>query len=428
MSNSINIILQAEQLEGTQAIVSNWLVQPGDKVIKDSPIVELETDKVAIEVTASQTGVLLTIDAQLGKQVIAGDLLATIKATSEANITTNTIPTSQVALENKTPSSTTICQKTASIDKKSKRHLLGPAVKKLISEHQLNSNHINATGLDGRISKRDVQLHIENFNSKNNTTTWASSTAESTYNQSNTDTKLKENTGRQSTFIPHTPMRSAIANHMVQSLLNTSPHVTSVFEMDMSAIIEHRAQRKIGYKDAQVNLTFTAYFLAASAIAIKDVPQINSQFHSDGLEIFDNINIGVGTALADSGLVVPVVKNVQEKCLFELATNLTEQTNKARDQKLTASDMSEGTFTISNYGVSGSLLATPIIINQPQVAILGVGKMEKRVLVKTLNGQDTMVIKPMCYVSLSIDHRALDAYQTNKFLTKFVEVIENWES
>jgi 2-oxoglutarate dehydrogenase E2 component (dihydrolipoamide succinyltransferase) len=427
MSNSINIILQAEQLEGTQAIVSNWLVQPGDKVIKDSPIVELETDKVAIEVTASQTGVLLTIDAELGKHVIVGDLLATIKATSEANITTNTASTSQAALENNTPSSILNdipspknCHKTANIDKKSKRHLLGPAVKKLISEHQLDSNNINATGLDGRISKRDVQRHIENFNSQNSTTILTSST--------NTEAKLKENTGRQSTFIPHTPMRTAIANHMVQSLLNTSPHVTSVFEMDMSAIIEHRAQRKIGYKDAQVNLTFTAYFLAASAIAIKEVPQINSQFHSDGLEIFDHINIGVGTALADSGLVVPVVKNVQEKCLFELASHLTEQTNKARDKKLTASDMSEGTFTISNYGVSGSLLATPIIINQPQVAILGVGKMEKRVLVKTLNGQDTMVIKPMCYVSLSIDHRALDAYQTNKFLTKFVEVIENWES
>jgi len=196
--------------------------------------------------------------------------------------------------------------------------------------------------------------------------------------------------------------------------------------MDMSAIIAHRADRKLGYLDAQVNLTFTAYFLAASAAAIEAVPEINSRFHSDGLEVFSQINIGVGTALADSGLVVPVVPNVQEKSLFQIAANLTEQTEKARNRKLTAQDMQGGTFTISNYGVSGSLLATPIIINQPQVAILGVGKMEKRVVVECIDNRDTMVIKPMCYVSLSIDHRALDAHQTNKFLNEFVCKIENW--
>lgn len=422
MSNAINIILQAEQLEGTQAVVSNWLVQPGDKVTQDSPIVELETDKVAIEVTASQTGTLLTIDAELGKQVIVGDLLATIQTNSDTHIAATVKPSVISASETQTTKNSADSlpcgvdyQDTINTAKKSKRHLLGPAVKKLINKHQLDINLINATGLDGRISKRDVQQHIINLPKQNNTT-------------ANTHSHSNPHPGRQSKFIPHTPMRSAIANHMVESLLNTSPHVTSVFEMDMSAIIKHRALRKLGYKDAQVNLTFTAYFLAASAIAIKEVPQINSQFHSDGLEVFNNINIGVGTALADSGLVVPVVKNVQEKNLFELANHLTAQTNKARDKKLTADDMRDGTFTISNYGVSGSLLATPIIINQPQVAILGVGKMEKRVLVQTVDGQDTMVIKPMCYVSLSIDHRALDAYQTNKFLTKFVEVIENWVS
>ena len=159
---------------------------------------------------------------------------------------------------------------------------------------------------------------------------------------------------------------------------------------------------------------------------MQKVPVINSRFYDDYLEVFEDINIGVGTALGDDGLIVPVVKQVQEKNLFEIATALQQQTDKARQGKLVAADMRDGTFTISNHGVSGSLFATPIIINQPQVAILGIGKLEKRVVVEDVNGEDTMVIRPKCYVSLSIDHRALDAHQTNLFLSHFVDVIENW--
>ena len=408
MQNTINIVLEAEQLEGTEAIVSNWLVQPGEKIVKDSPIVELETDKVAIEVTAIASGTLTKILAKVGDKVVADDILAIMRNCTDS--TADEQPTSiisQVEAEPAADLATTNSELCCSNGDRSKRHLLGPAVKKLLSAHNISAMDITATGADGRISKRDVQLHIGDLANR----TVAALTVES-------------NTA--STFVPHTPMRRSIAKHMVDSLLKTSPHVTSVFEMDMSAIIAHRADRKLGYLDAQVNLTFTAYFLAASAAAIKAVPEINSQFHADGLEIFSQINIGVGTALADSGLVVPVVANVQQKSLFQIAANLTEQTEKARNRKLTTQDMQGGTFTISNYGVSGSLLATPIIINQPQVAILGVGKMQKRVVVECIDNQDTMLIKPMCYVSLTIDHRALDAHQTNKFLNAFVCKIENW--
>jgi len=227
-------------------------------------------------------------------------------------------------------------------------------------------------------------------------------------------------------MVKHTNMRKAIANHMVKSLLETSPHVTSVFEMDMSNIIEHRKWHKSEYADLGVKLTFTAYFLAAIVKAVKEVPQVNARFHEDALELFSDINIGVGTALGDKGLVVPVVQQVQSMNLFSIAQALNMQTEKARNGNIVPSDMKNGTFTISNHGVSGSLFATPIIINQPEVAILGIGKLEKRVSVEEISGVDTMVIKPKCYVSLSIDHRALDAHQTNMFLAKFVEVIENW--
>ena len=172
------------------------------------------------------------------------------------------------------------------------------------------------------------------------------------------------------------------------------------------------------------------------AKAVAKVPQVNAQFHEDALEIFSGVNIGVGTALGgsdlkgsglqDSGLVVPVIQQVQTMNLFNIAKSLNEQTEKARTNKLKPSDMKNGTLTISNHGVSGSLFATPIIINQPQVAILGIGKLEKRVVVEDVNGTDTMVIRPKCYVSLSIDHRALDAHQTNLYLSEFVSIIESW--
>ena len=143
--------------------------------------------------------------------------------------------------------------------------------------------------------------------------------------------------------------------------------------------------------------------------------------------MFKHVNLGFGTALGDDGLIVPVIHQCQNLNLKQIAAELSRLTEKARNNQLSQKEVQGGTFTISNHGVSGSLVATPIIINQPQSAILGLGKMEKRVVVETHNGQDMMVIKPMCYVSLTIDHRALDAYQTNDFLSHFKAVIENWE-
>ena len=150
------------------------------------------------------------------------------------------------------------------------------------------------------------------------------------------------------------------------------------------------------------------------------VPQVNSQWHDDSLELFADVNVGVGTALGDTGLVVPVISAVQDKKLFEIARELQDISIRARENKLKPEDMRGGTFTISNHGVSGSLVATPIIINQPQSAILGIGTLEKRVVVRSVEGQDVMLIKPMAYVSLSIDHRVLDGHQTNAWLSEFV--------
>jgi 2-oxoglutarate dehydrogenase E2 component (dihydrolipoamide succinyltransferase) len=220
-------------------------------------------------------------------------------------------------------------------------------------------------------------------------------------------------------------MRLAIAQNMTHSV-TVAPHVTAMFECDFSAIIAHRAKHKAEFQKAGANLTFTAYALAASAAAMKAAPAINSRWFDDRLELYEDVNIGIGTALGDKGLVVPVVQQVQQLSLLGIAKRLTDLTQRAREGSLNPSDMRGGTFTISNHGVSGSLSASPIIIVQPQSAILGIGKLQKRVVVREIDGADAIQIRPLSYVSLTIDHRVVDGHQTNLWLSRFVEVIEKW--
>jgi 2-oxoglutarate dehydrogenase E2 component (dihydrolipoamide succinyltransferase) len=286
-------------------------------------------------------------------------------------------------------------------------------VRRLLAQHQLDPRDITGTGRDGRITHQDVLANIEG-KSRAPAPKPAPPPVQAPVQSSKPQAGSKR--------IPHTNMRRAIAEHMSRSL-STAPHVTAVFEADFSAIIADRTKRKAQGQE----LTYTAYFVVACVKALEAVPQVNSRWHENEVEIFPDFNIGVGTALGDAGLVVPVIRKAQNLTLLGIADVLGDLTRKARANKLTPAEMQGGTFTISNHGVSGSLVATPIIINQPQSAILGIGKLEKRVVVKELDGQDTIAIRPMAYVSLTIDHRVIDGFQTNAFLTKWVEVIENWK-
>ena len=217
-------------------------------------------------------------------------------------------------------------------------------------------------------------------------------------------------------------MRKSIAQHMVQSA-QTAPHVTSVFEVDLSAVIAHRDTHRAEFQAKGVNLPYTAYFVRASVEALRAVPEVNSRWHDDALEIFEDQNIGVATALEAGGLIVPVVHQAQKLDLFHTAQRLLDLTTRARSGKLDPKDVQGGTFTISNHGVSGSLLAAPIVINQPQSAILGIGRLERRVVV-TESGQ--FEARPKLYVTLTIDHRVLDGFLANAFLARFVEVLQAW--
>ena len=403
MSNLIDVVIPADAQEGTKAILAQWLKQPGDHVTEHEPILELETDKVTQEVSAPAAGILVEVLKQQGEEIEPEVVLGRIKVNGK-------VIEDEPPVQQQTTAQTTKPDVVTRADKQSP---ISPAVRRLLREHELDITQIIGTGKNGRVTKQDVMAYMEQGNK--------------TITKQPEQTKTPADITGDSRMVPHSAMRKRIAEHMVTSLLHTAPHVTSVFEADMSAVIVHRNANKASFKAQGVNLTFTAYFVSAVTQALAVVPEANSRFHDDALEIFTDMNIGVGTALEDKGLVVPVIQQAQTKNLFGIAKELQTLTQKAKQGKLDRSDVQNGTFTISNHGVSGSLFATPIIINQPQSAILGLGKLEKRVIVREVDGQDTIQIRPMLYVSLTIDHRVLDGYQTNLFLSTFVKIIETWQ-
>jgi 2-oxoglutarate dehydrogenase E2 component (dihydrolipoamide succinyltransferase) len=212
-------------------------------------------------------------------------------------------------------------------------------------------------------------------------------------------------------------MRRAIAANMSRSL-QQAPHVTAVFEADMTRVLADREARKARGEEAP---SITAYLLRAMAEAVAVVPEVNSVWRDDALEIFHDINLGVGTATPEGGLVAPVIHGAQFLKLEEMAGRLRDLTARARAGQLTRADMAGGTFTLSNHGVSGSILAAPIIIPPGQAAIVGAGKLQQRVVVST---EGHFVARPMLYVTLTVDHRVLDGQQTNRFLAALVRALE----
>ena len=391
---TIDIIVPEDQAEGTKFALRSWLKPAGSTVAKDDAIAEIETDKVTMEVVAPEAGVLETLLVQAGAELQPGMKIA--RLTSGASAAQPAPSTPQAVA--KAPEAKTAGPRNTR---------LSPLVRRLLAQNNVDADAVTGTGRDGRITPADVQAFAGSKGAAPSAPAVKSSPTKG---------------GRK---IPHTAMRRSIAEHMSRSV-TVAPHVTAVFEADFGTIIKDRAQRKRDAKKPADVPTYTAYVVAACVQALRAVPQVNSRWHDDAIEIFDDINIGFGVSLGDGGLIVPVIHKAQDLSLMGIAQRLDDLTNRARAGKLQAADMQGGTFTISNHGVSGSLLATPIIINQPQSAILGVGKLEKRVVVREVNGTDAIVIAQMAYVSLTIDHRVLDGHQTNAFLTKWVEVLENW--
>lgn len=406
MAGTANITMPLEQ-EGSKSVVRVWLKKIGEPVKRDEPIVELETDKVAVEVPAPEDGVLSAISLNEGDEAAPGATLGVLTlgvvATAERRLPAGKIGSSSAAA---------VATEMPAGSRRSegeRETRLSPLVKRLLSDHRVDANDVTGTGRDGRITHKDVEDFIARGKAKPAAKPTPAAKAP----------PLKG--GR----IPHDIMRRAIAEHMSRSVA-IAPHVTAVFEADFSAIIAHRNKHKDAYAKAGAPLTFSAYIIRAAAEAMNVSPNVNARWHDDYLEVFEDVNIGMGVALGDKGLIVPVIQRAQSLTLKQTAAQLGDLTERARKNQLKPADVQGGTFSISNHGVSGSLVATPIIINQPQSAILGVGKLDKRVVVREIGGADAMVIKPMAYVSLTIDHRVLDGHQTNAWLTRFVDVLETW--
>ena len=394
-----------DEQEGTKAVVRAWLKQIGDTVAVNDPLVELETDKVTQEVPAPAAGVLTEIVLATDAEAVPGALLGKIETDSCARPerSAEREVEGRVASTAEARPSTSLRTSEGSDGQETR---LSPSVRRACLQHGIDPARISGTGRNGRITREDVDRAVSSA-----TIVTAREPATAQPRQFSAQD------------IPHDRMRLAIADNMVRAVTD-APHVTALFEADFSAVAAHKA----ALAARGTKLSYTAYIVKAAAEAMAVAPAINGRWEEDCIAISPTIDVGVGTALGDKGLVVPVVKNAGTMSLEQIGAKLDDLTRRARDGKLERSDVSGGSFTISNHGVSGSLLAAPIILHQGQAAILGIGKLEKRVVVRTIDGQDAILIRPMAYVTLTIDHRVVDGHQTNAWLTRFVEILETWPS
>ena len=391
-----------DEQEGTKAVVRAWLRQVGDIVFENEPLVELETDKVTQEVPSPTAGVLAEIVLDTDAEAVPGALLARIEtngtpAKAGAQGAATATPSSAAAADaapgpRPAPGNSEVETR------------LSPSVRRACLQNGIDPALLTGTGRNGRVTREDVDRAI------------ASATVVSAGEPATAQPRQFSPQD-----VPHDRMRLTIAENMVKAV-SEAPHVTAVFEADFTAIAAHKA----AMASKGVKLSYTAYIVKAAAEAMAVAPAINGRWEKDRIAISPTIDIGVGTALGEKGLVVPVVKDAGQLTLEEIGARLDDLTRRARDGRLERSEVSGGSFTISNHGVSGSLLAAPIILHQGQAAILGVGKLEKRVVVRTVNGRDAMLIHPMAYVTLTIDHRVVDGHQTNAWLIRFVEIVEGW--
>ena len=391
-----------DEQEGTKAIVRAWLKRIGDPVAENDPLVELETDKVTQEVPSPAAGVLAEIVLDTDAEAVPGALLARISTQQahSATIGTNRAvepPAAEKPREGQRdgfdrPGADTIETR------------LSPSVRRACIQNGIDASRIQGTGRNGRVTREDVDRAI------------AAATVVSVGEPATAQPRQFNPQD-----IPHDRMRLTIAENMARAVAE-QPHVTAVFEADFTAVAAHKAAMAA----RGVKLSYTAYIVKAAAEAMAVAPAINGRWEADRVAISQTIDIGVGTALGDKGLVVPVVKDAGKLGLEQIGAKLDDLTRRAREGRLERADVSGGSFTISNHGVSGSLLAAPIILHQGQAAILGIGKLEKRVVVREIAGEDAILVRPLAYVTLTIDHRVVDGHQTNAWLSRFVEIIENW--
>jgi 2-oxoglutarate dehydrogenase E2 component (dihydrolipoamide succinyltransferase) len=422
--------------------ISRWLKQIGEPVKLYEPILEVETDKVTTEVTAAGEGILLELYASEGDVVKAGTLIAFIGAAGEIDSHPHAGGQPLLAREKEI-----VPRGNGSSAR------ISPVVARIAAEHNIDVALVHGTGEGGRVTKKDILAYVEKIEQSGlpGPRTGGMSRGEAAHEVASAESSEKleawEQPGLGELFrpteelfgkaapasapaampdevVPLNSMRKAIADHMVMSK-RTSPHVTTVFEIDLSKVMAHRNANKAVFERDGANLTYTPYFAMATIAALKLYPLVNSSWSDNGIVLHRIVNLGLAVSLGEEGLIVPVIKNADSLNLLGLARTVNDLADRARRKQLKPDEVQGGTFTITNHGISGSLFATPII-NQPQCGILGVGLIQKRVVVVTQNDVDAIAIRPMVYVGLTFDHRILDGNSADNFVAAIKQMLENW--
>jgi 2-oxoglutarate dehydrogenase E2 component (dihydrolipoamide succinyltransferase)/2-oxoisovalerate dehydrogenase E2 component (dihydrolipoyl transacylase) len=386
---SIKVIIPQVGQSIAEATIVKWFRKPGERIEKGETLLEIGTDKINTEIPAPESGILEEILVAEGETV---PVLTEIAILSGGSST----PQSQTAESETAPeAAAAIASAGSKVESAERRYT--PAVRKLVQEHHIDVNLLSGTGAGGRITAEDVLRHVESLKST----------------QSPVSPPIEDRR------VPMTRIRKLIAEHMSLSR-RTAADVSTFFEIDFSAVVQERDRAKEEYRlRHNLKLTYLPFVVAAVVKGLQAYPILNASIEGDEIVYKKHINIGIAVAI-ESGLVVPVLKDAGEKDLIAITRAMQDLSERARTNKLLPDELQGGTFSITNPGVFGALMGTPII-HQPQVAILGVGAVVKRAVV--IN--DAIAIRPMCYFSLSYDHRALDGATADQFLAYIKNVLEN---
>ncbi|MFN3701128.1 MAG: 2-oxoglutarate dehydrogenase complex dihydrolipoyllysine-residue succinyltransferase [Alphaproteobacteria bacterium] len=397
----------------SEATVAQWLKKEGEAVKADEPIVELETDKVTLEVNAPKDGVIAKITVGEGETVEVGAILGELSEGAAAN------DTSKKSASSEAPKAAAAASKAAPVEVKSASGghgssdaALSPAVRKMLADNNLDASAVSGTGKDGRITKEDVQNAISSRQSAApNPVTSAVSHA---------PTPSSRDNGPREERVRMTKLRKVIASRLKEAQ-NTAAMLTTFNEVDMQPVMDLRAKYQDAFvKKYGIKLGFMSFFVKAAIQALKEFPAVNAEIQGDDIVYKNYYDIGVAVS-TPQGLVVPVLRNADQLSMAEIEAKIVDLGTRARDGKLTMDEMTGGTFTITNGGIFGSMLSTPIL-NTPQSGILGMHNIVQRPVVMK---DGSIQARPMMYLALSYDHRIIDGREAVSSLVRMKEAIED---
>ena len=395
--------------EGT---ITRWLKKPGDRVEKDEPLFEISTDKVDAEIPAPVAGVLIDIKTPQGATVEVNTVVAVIGSGGEAIASVPVAQTAQASVAASSASTAPREQVAASQVPDGQRVRSSPLVRRIAKENNLDLSQIAGSGSEGRITKEDVLSHLSSHGPGSS----APKAQLAPPQVARLDARLE----------PVTKMRAIIAQRMVESV-RISPHVYTVYKIDMTRIARLREREKARFEaQTGVKLTYMPFIAAAAVRALSKFPIVNASLVDGAIQYHANINLGIAVAL-EWGLIVPVVRQAEGMSFLSLARTIADLAARARSKKLLPDEVLGGTFTLTNSGVFGGEFGTPII-NQPESAILAIGGLRKEPVVLTdAEGNDTIAISSMQHFCLGFDHRTIDGADAGKFMFEFQRALETWD-